>query len=81
MNGEVFTHWVKCENRRMALEGRKIIILMDNARRYDIHGHMRTVIGGFNAFVLSNITIIFLPPNVTSVIQPLDQGVIAAFKL
>ena len=31
--------------------------------------------------MLSHITILFYPPNVTSIVQPLDQGVIATFKI
>ena len=68
MNGDVFTHWVKSENRRMALKDIKICIIMDNAGSHDIHGEVKKVIDGFNAFVLSHITILFLPPNVTSVV-------------
>lgn len=52
--------------------GRKICIIMDNAGSHDIHGEVKTIIGSFNAFVLSHITILFLPPNVTSIVQPLD---------
>jgi hypothetical protein len=53
---------------QMTLEGRKIITLMDNVGSHDIHGHMRTLIGGFNAFVLLNIITLFLPSNVTSMV-------------
>jgi hypothetical protein len=35
----------------------------------------------FPTLQFSNNTIVFLPPNVTSVVQPLDQGKIASFKV
>jgi hypothetical protein len=38
------------------------------------------MLDGFEAYYLSNVTLIFLPANTTSIEEPLDQGIIAAFK-
>lgn len=81
MNADVFTHWVTGENRRMAERERKILILLDNAASHNIEGMQKTQIGEFDALVLSNVTLLFFPANVTLVVQPLDQGVFAALKL
>jgi hypothetical protein len=35
---------------------------------------------GFLTLELSNMTLVVLPPIITNVIQPLDQGIIAFFK-
>jgi hypothetical protein len=34
----------------------------------------------FSTLELSNMTLVLFPPNVTSVVQPLNQGIIASFK-
>lgn len=48
----------------------KILLLVDNAP-----GHLP-----FICDLHPNIKVVFFPPNITSLIQPMDQGVIAAFK-
>ena len=36
---------------------------------------------GFQTLEFRNLTLLFLPSSVTSVVQPLDQGIIASFKI
>ena len=48
----------------------KIMLLLDNAP-----GHPQLMEG-----LHGNVEVMFLPPNTTNIIQPLDQGIIATFK-
>ena len=64
----------------MADSIKRILLLMDNASSHVLPGSDSTELHGLKCISLSNITIVFLPPNTTSVIQPLDAGIIAAFK-
>ena len=68
MTTAIFTDWVRAINADMKRQKRNIILFLDNASS---HGQ------GLN---LSNVTLSFLPPNTTSHLQPLDQGIIRAFK-
>ena len=55
-------------NKKMQSQRRKIVMLLNNA---PCHPHLQ----------LSNIKLVFLPPNTTSITQPMDQGIIQAAKL
>jgi hypothetical protein len=36
---------------------------------------------GFSTLEMNNMTLVFLPPNVTTVVQPLNQGIIVSSKI
>ena len=79
MTGEVFKQYTTTLNMEMAEAGRHILLLMDNAS-----SHMLPVEAieqeELKMIELSNIILLFLPANTTSVVQPLDAGIIHAFK-
>ena len=55
-------------------------MILDNASSHVVSSAKVGKYHGFSTVELSNMTLVFLPPNVTSVVQPLGQGVIAFFK-
>lgn len=67
MTSELFAKIVSRINESMKRENRSVVMLVDNARSH-------------NYVPLSNVKILFLPPNTTSVLQPLDQGIIWSLK-
>ncbi|XP_063850315.1 jerky protein homolog [Scylla paramamosain] len=80
MTAEIFLDWFKhCfvpsvkENlKKNGLpEDSKVVLLLDNCRAHPPAEEL----------VVGNIFPVYLPPNVTSVIQPMDQGVIQIFKM
>ena len=68
MTNDLFSAWLQTLNEKMKKEKRNILLFVDNAPS---HKKME----------LSNISLRFLPPKTTSMLQPLDQGIIQAFKL
>jgi hypothetical protein len=54
--------------QRIKAKNRNILLLVDN---YPAQPHIQD---------LSNIKPVFLPPNATSVLQPMDMGIIKSFK-
>jgi DDE superfamily endonuclease len=71
MTTTLFASWIDELNAEFVRINRKILLLLDNAPQHDKAIQNRT---------WTNITIHFLPPNLTCCLQPLDAGIIATFK-
>jgi hypothetical protein len=74
MTGAIMAEWFQAFYSRMesTKRGQSIVLLMDN-----FSGHR---VGLAHAPPPTNINVVFLPPNSTSVHQPMDQGIIENFK-
>ena len=67
MTSEKFEKWLMKVNNSMRVEGRKIAMILDN-----FSGHPN--------LTLSHVKLFFLPPNTTSMSQPMDAGIIKNLK-
>jgi hypothetical protein len=74
MTGLIMEEYLRWLNKKM--RGRKILLLLDNFSGHELGVEL---VGGKQG--LENVRIEWLPPNTTSYWQPLDQGIIASFKL
>jgi uncharacterized membrane protein len=63
-----FEDWLNEINETMKKKKRRIILLVDNATSHDVSKK------------LSKVRVKCLPPNLTSELQPWDQGIIQAMK-
>jgi len=68
MTTAVFEDWLNQLNEKMKKKKRRIILFVDNATSHVVSKK------------LSNVHVKFLPPHLTSELQPLDQGIIQAMK-
>ena len=67
MTSSIFETWLKKFDKRMGRKGRKVLLFLDNATS---HSNVQ----------LCNVKLKYLPANTTSILQPLDQGIILAMK-
>ncbi|XP_063593052.1 tigger transposable element-derived protein 4-like [Penaeus indicus] len=64
MSGDIFEEW----DRKFRVDGRKIAHIINNCPAHPTLSN------------LTNVQLVFLPPNTTSMLQPMDQGVIRSLK-
>ena len=67
MTSSIFEQWLRKWNRELMIQNRRITLVLDNCTAHP-------------KIVLQNIELVLLPPNVTCVIQPCDQGITRALK-
>lgn len=67
MTSDIFEKFLHSWNSKLRSTNKKVLLLLDNCPAHP-------------KVTLSNIKLVFLPPNCTSVIQPLDQGIIKCLK-
>lgn len=68
MTSDFFSEYLRQWDLQLKKEKRKILLLVDNC---PAHPHLND---------LQCIKLVFFPPNCTSVVQPMDQGIIRSFK-
>ncbi|XP_019894080.1 tigger transposable element-derived protein 6-like [Musca domestica] len=68
MTTEIFNEWLQMLDNSMKSQNRKIVLFVDNCTAHNRYPD------------LSYIKVEFLSPNTSSVLQPLDKGIIKNFK-
>lgn len=71
----VMMEWLRLFNDHVKKQGKHALLLMDN---HSSHKKAVDLLEGTED--LSHVDVHFLPPNTTSKLQPLDQGIIQSFK-
>ena len=62
MNSEIFMNWLQKMNRCFVQQSRNVLFIVDNCPAHPVVDN------------LSNMKVVFPPPNATSRLQPMDQG-------
>ncbi|XP_052130730.1 jerky protein homolog-like [Frankliniella occidentalis] len=82
ITAEIYTDWIRnyfipLVEQRQKTEGRsgEILLLVDNCAAHKLVGEEADI-----AAIKEKVKIWFLPPNTTSLIQPMDQGIIIKLK-
>ena len=84
MRTEIFIDGIEKFLNRLHRRTTNVLLLMDN---FSVHNMPTNRIkpltfeGGFRGYQYDNVFILFLPPNITSIIKTLYQGIISTFKV
>ncbi|XP_053956218.1 tigger transposable element-derived protein 4-like [Anastrepha ludens] len=70
MTSEIFTKWIVKLDKKFCDQNRKVLFFVDNCTAHpkDVRDKLR------------NIHLAYFPPNMTSLLQPMDQGIIYNMK-
>ena len=68
MTSDIWREWLKKLDGQMRAKKRQIVMLCDNCAAHS------------NDVKLTNVKLVFMPPNTMSLIQPMDQGIITNFR-
>jgi len=71
MTNLIFNQYLKELNEYFKKKGHKIVFFLDNARVHIVD----------EATNLTNVELRYFPPNLTSIFQPLDAGIIRSLKV
>ena len=71
MNGTIMQEYLLWFDQEMRKQGKHALLLMDNFSAHE---------AGLEQVSLTNTKVKWLPPNATSIHQPLDQGIIQNWK-
>jgi hypothetical protein len=82
MDQKLFREWLTLFNAWVSENVGVVALLLDNAPQHKPpEGYQKESLGnGLYGFEFGHISLVYLPPNYTSHIQPLDQGITRALK-
>jgi len=72
MTNQIFNDFLLYINTKMNRSNRKILLFVDNAPVHIVDNQTKAKLG--------NVDVTYFPPNLTSLVQPLDAGIIRSFK-
>ena len=78
----IFNEWLNRNNNRFSIPRQHIVLIVNIASCHKVTlPHTKQVMHSFKTCKLSNIRVIYLPPNCTMITLSMDQGIIQMVKM